>query len=423
MADAPVRPGARLAIVISHPIQYFSPWFRHIAATSGIDLKVFYLWDSGVALRYDRQFGQAIRWDIPLLEGYEYVFVPNRSHDPGTHHFGGLDNPQLVSALIDWKPDAILLFGYLFHSHFRVMFSRRLTGVPLLLRGDSHDLFRPPGWRSNLARRARSLLFKRFASFLAVGKANAEYFRHCGVPREHIHFVPHCVDNQRFQDAAPQAALDAAAWRAELGIAANAYVILFAGKFEPKKRPLDLLAAFGIAQEELRRIGGPAPALLFVGAGALERELRAASAKRIGKTFFFVPFQNQSRMPTVYAMGDLLVLPSFGVGETWGLAVNEAMNLAKPVIVSTHVGCASDLVLHGQTGWVFKAGDIDALAATIVQALLLGREHRAQMGLAAREQVGRYSYTAATAGLSTALSAVMPKTAEHVADLNENSHA
>jgi glycosyltransferase involved in cell wall biosynthesis len=287
-------------------------------------------------------------------------------------------------------------------------------GVPLLLRGDSHDLFRPPGFKSNLARWARSLLFRRFAAFLAVGRANAEYFRHCGVPEARIHFVPHCVDNQRFQDAAPQAALDAAAWRAELGIAANACVVLFAGKFEPKKRSVDLLTAFGIAQEEMRKKGEPAPVLLFVGSGPLERELRAASGDRIGQTVFFAPFQNQTRMPTVYAMGDLFVLPSYGVGETWGLAINEAMNLAMPVIVSTHVGCGPDLVQQGDTGWVFKAGDIDALAATIVQALLLDSRHRAQMGLAARERVGDYSYSAATTGLLATLSTLAPRAPDSV---------
>ncbi len=408
MADVRAVSGVRLAIIISHPIQYISPWFRHIAAAGGVDLKVFYLWDSGVALRYDRKFGQAIRWDIPLLNGYEYVFVPNQSRDPGTHHFGGLDNPQLVSALTDWRPDGILLFGYLFRSHFRVMFSQRLTGVPLMLRGDSHDLFRPPGLKSILARQARSFLFERFAGFLAVGKANAEYYRRSGVPEERIHFVPHCVDNQRFREAAPQATLDAAAWRAELGIAANACVVLFAGKFEPKKRPLDLLAAFGLAHDEMRKKGEPTPVLLLVGSGALERELRAASGDRTGQTVFFAPFQNQSRMPTVYAMGDLFVLPSYGVGETWGLAINEAMNLAKPVIVSTHVGCGPDLVRQGETGWVFKAGDIDALAAIIVEALLLDRDRLAQMGAAARERVGNCSYSAATAGLLATLSTLVP---------------
>lgn len=405
MANARRR---RLAIVVSHPIQYFSPWFRHIAGSGAVDLKVFYLWDFGVAQRFDRQFGQVVLWDIPLLDGYEHVFVPNQSRDPGTHRFGGLDNPGLESALAGWRPDAVLLFGYLFKSHLRLLFSWRLRKLPLLMRGDSHELFRPRGVRPVLARLARSLLFRRFAAFLAVGKANAGYFRHSGVPEARIHFVPHCVDNARFREAAPQAALDAAAWRAELGIAADACVVLYAGKFEPKKRPLDLLAAFDLALGEMRRTGGPAAVLLFVGAGALESALRTASGERTGRTVFFAPFQNQTRMPAVYATGDLLVLPSYGSGETWGLAVNEAMNLARPVIVSSHVGCGPDLVRDGETGWVFEAGNIAALAAIIARALRLDRARLAQMGAAAREHVADYSYEAATAGLLSILSRLAP---------------
>lgn len=395
----------RLAVVLSHPTQYYSPWFRHISADGGIDLVVYHLWDFGVESRYDRQFGHAFQWDIPLLEGYRSVFVANRSRDPGTHRFAGLDNPELVGLLAAAAPDAILLFGYAYLSHLRVILSPRLARIPLLLRGDSHDLARPPGWKTTAARLLRRVLFRRFSGFLAVGRANGEYFRNCGATPARIHFVPHCVDNQRFREAAGDAAREAAEWRIALGIPATAVVILFAGKFEPKKRPLDLLAAFMTV--EARRLPGAHPAvLLFVGGGVLEGDLRRMAGDRVGHSVFFAPFQNQTRMPTVYASGDLLVLPSFGDGETWGLAVNEAMNLALPCIVSTHVGCGPDLVRHGETGWLFEAGDVDALAAVLTLALDAGHEGRTRMGALARCHVEAYSYRAATLALREALQAV-----------------
>lgn len=394
----------RLAIVVSHPIQYYSPWFRHLAAHPSLDLKVFYLWDFGVQPRFDPNFKQTFQWDIPLLEGYEHEFVPNRSADHGTHHFRGLDNPGLVPTLHAWRPDAILLFGYTYLSHLRVILSRRLRAIPLLLRGDSHDLARPPGWKQQWKQRVRSLLFKRFAGFLAVGKANADYFRHCGVPEDRIHFVPHCVDNDRFRAAAPQALEEAKAWRTELGIPRDALVVLFVGKFESKKRPMDLLRAFDIASNILTGAGKPEPVLLFVGSGELEGKLQAMAGDRIGKTVFFSPFQNQSEMPKVYAAGDLLALPS--CSETWGLAVNEAMNLGRPVIVSDRVGCGPDLVIPEATGWVFKTGDVADLAASLVKALGLGREGLSHRGRSALQRVDAYSYKAASLGLLDTLSKV-----------------
>ena len=74
----------KLAVITSHPIQYHAPWFRHLARERQIDLKVFYLWDFGVTERIDDGFKQAVRWDVPLLTGYQHEFVENTSSRPGT---------------------------------------------------------------------------------------------------------------------------------------------------------------------------------------------------------------------------------------------------------------------------------------------------------------------------------------------------
>jgi glycosyltransferase involved in cell wall biosynthesis len=396
LSESLPRQRLRLAVVVSHAIQYFSPWFAHIASAGEIDLRVFYLWDFGVASRYDREFGHALQWDIPLLDGYQYVYIPNRSDDPGTHHFWGLDNPELIDRLSAWSPDAILLFGYTYLSQIRVMFSRRLRHVPLLLRGDSHDISRTAGVKTVISRLFRRLLFRRFAAFLAVGKANADYYRNSSAPESNIYFVPHCVDTPRFDAADSDLATQ---WKRELGIPAEATVILYAGKFEPNKRPLDLLRAY-------LSMARPRSALLMVGAGSLENDLRAAAGDRIGRDVFFAPFQNQSRMPLVYAAADIFVLPSGS--ETWGLAVNEAMSVGRPVILSSHVGCGPDLILQGETGWIFEAGNVHALAQTISDALA-DRDRLRDMGRAARQHIHGYSYEAATAGLMDALRAVTSK--------------
>jgi glycosyltransferase involved in cell wall biosynthesis len=387
----------RVAVVVSHAIQYTSPWFAHLAASGEIDLRVFYLWDFGVTPRYDRQFDQTFQWDIPLLDGYDYEYVPNRSKDPGTHHIRGLDNPDLVERLMSWSPDAIILFGYAFLSHIRVMLSRRLRGVPMLLRGDSHDLSRPSGLRSSATRIIRRLLFKRFAAFLAVGAANTRYYRNSGVPESKIHFVPHCVDNNRFRQYDSTAVIR---WKRDLGIPDGAAVIMYAGKFEPDKRIADLIAAFF---EVTRPDTKPDPVLVLVGAGSLEVELRKMASNRAGRDIFFAPFQNQSRMPLVYAAADLFVLPSGN--ETWGLAVNEAMNLGRPVVVSSNVGCGPDLVIPDVTGWVFEAGNVKALAETMRRALA-DRKRLCDMGTAAREHINDYSYEVATARLTKTLRAL-----------------
>lgn len=398
----------RLAIVVSHPIQYYAPWFRHLAKQPWLDLQVFHLWDFGVAPRQDPGFGHAVVWDVDLLGGYDHVFVPNLSADPGTHHFRGLDNPTLPEVLEAWRPDAILLFGYAYLSMLRVLGSRRLRAIPKLLRGDSHDLARPPGWRTRAGRLGRRLLFRRFAGFLAVGKANTEHYLSSGVPGQRIHFAPHAVDLERFDGADPALHEEAEGWRRSLGIPADAPVALFAGKFEDIKRPMDLLEAFLGLHEGAVEAPSGSPVLLFVGSGAWESKLRKAAGARVGRSVLFAPFQNQSLMPRTYAAADLLVLPS--ARETWGLVVNEAMAMGRPALVSDAVGCAPDLVEPGVTGWTFPAGDRGALASALAVAFALGRKGLGAMAPACQARAGAYSFEAATEGLRRSLESCAPGT-------------
>lgn len=391
-----MSPGAgsrriRLAIVATHPVQYAAPWFAFLARRPELELRVFYLSDAGVQPHRDPGFGVTLQWDVPLLDGYASEFVPNRSWRPGVTRFTGLWNPSLAARVRDWAPDAVLLTAYNYATF--VDFLCRWRGAPLLFRGDSHRLMPRRGPREVLRKLLIARVFRRFDAVLCVGEANHGYFREHGVDEAKIHRAPHAVDNVRFMLARPQAEAEARTWRESLGIPASHAVVLFAGKFEEKKRPLDLLSAFLEA-----RLADAT--LLFVGAGPQEAALRAAAQGH--GSIRFAGFQNQRAMPRTYAAGDVFVLPSFGPSETWGLAVNEAMCLGRPAIVSTHVGCARDLVVPGVTGLVFEAGSIPALSRALREAL----QDRARLrtwGDHAARHIGGYDYARATAGLLQAL--------------------
>ena len=384
-------PRASLAIVATHPVQYYAPWFAYLAANLDIDLRVFYLWDFGVVARKDPRFEVAVAWDVPLLEGYAHEFVPNRSPRPSTEGFFGYWNPDLLHRIREFKPRAVLLTTYNSASIARLLLGWRGRSEPLLFRGDSHRLVERSGLVAMAKRRIVARVFRRFAAALYVGTANREYFRQHGVPGEKLFRSPHAVDNERYAAARGAAETEAKAWRASLGIPPDCRAVLFAGKFEAQKRPLDLLRAFQLARLERA-------ALLFVGAGPLESEMRALAAG--DPRIYFVPFQNQSSMPRAYASADLLVLPS--ESETWGMVVNEAMCLGRAVIVSNRVGCAYDLVVPGETGLVFPAGDVehlrDALKTALADDARLGR-----WGQNACLKVREFGYRQASEGLAAAL--------------------
>jgi len=101
--------------------------------------------------------------------------------------------------------------------------------------------------------------------------------------------------------------------------------------------------------------------LLFVGDGALRSELENYIKEHNLKNVHFTGFKNQTELPKYYAMADIFVLPS-GVGETWGLVVNEAMCFSLPVIISDIVGCGKDLVKNEKNGYIFPVGDVKKIA-------------------------------------------------------------
>lgn len=390
----------RLAVISSHPIQYYAPWFRYIASQSKINLKVFYLWDFGITEQVDSGFEQTIKWDIPLLEGYAHEFVPNISHKPGTAHFWGLQNPTLLQRVKAFSPTAVLMMNYNYASLYSFIWRWPKQSVPLLFRGDSHRLFPAGGVKEFLRRQWISAIYSQFSGLLYVGKANARYFSYHGALPSKLFFSPHSVDNQRFFSQANSAQLQAKTWKADLGIPHNHRVVLFAGKFSEKKRPVDLLNAFIHAQ--LSKVS-----LLLVGAGPLAAELRAIAASH--KNIYFTPFQNQSFMPRTYAAGDVFVLPSYGSGETWGLAINEAMCLGKPIIASDHVGCVEDLVRSDRNGIVFPAGDVAALTSALQKAFS-DPERLKAWGNDSQEIIQQYCYAQMTAGLQQALATLVSPT-------------
>jgi glycosyltransferase involved in cell wall biosynthesis len=368
-----------------------------------LQFKVFYLWDFGVSNRRDPQFGTSFEWDVDLMSGYESEVVPNLAKRPGAEHFFGFKNPGLIGRLGEWRPDALLLFGYKWASHLRVIRWARAHGVPLLFRGDSHLLGRSrPRLHVRLALR---ILFSRFASFLYVGAANREYFEAFGVPEKKLYFAPHSVNAELFNEKDPGHRAASEKLRAHLEVAPGARIVLFAGKFLAAKQPAELLAAFLSTDAE-------DAFLVFVGDGPEKARLQAMvadpAAPRGKGRVRFLPFANQSEMPSRYMLADLFVLPSRGVYETWGLAVNEAMQMGVPCLVSDRVGCQRDLVTPGETGWVFASSDAGALGRALSQALteLRSPRRRDEIRRSVELRIAGYSYSRTTEGLLAALAAL-----------------
>ena len=348
---------SRLAIITTHPIQYYAPVFKLINERSKIDLKIFYTWgEDSIKPKYDPGFGKTIEWDIPLLEGYEYEFLKNTSSNPGSSHFKGIITPDAIQRIEAFKPDAVLIYGWSNNSHLKIL--RHFKGrIPVWFRGDSNLIVQQKGWKALLRGIFLRWVYSHVDKALYVGSANKEYFIKYGMKENQLRFVPHAIDNSRFSESRTA---EVKTFRRDLNIPDNDILILFAGKLEPKKNPELLLQAY----MDLKKEGVH---LLFVGNGVLEESLKSEAKSKKTPYIHFLPFQNQKKMPVIYQSCDLFCLPSQGPGETWGLAVNEAMAAGKAIIVSNKVGCARDLVKDGENGFIFESGNMEHLLSCLKQ--------------------------------------------------------
>lgn len=382
----------KLAIVTTHPIQYNAPVFRLLTERKKLDIKVFYTWGESVLKdKFDPGFGKIVNWDIPLLDGYDFAMVNNVSKDPGTHHFKGIINPQICDDIKKWNPDCLLVIGWKYEGHFRCLryFKRKL---PVYFWGDSVLIDLEGNALKRLVKKIfLSWIYSYVDSAFYVGAESKRYFMEYGFKKGNLFFAPHAVDNERF-------AGNDRSLRRELGISDDCLVFLFAGKWEPKKDPLLLLEAF-------IELDKPQSFLLLVGNGEYESQIR----RRVGglpetlrERIRLLEFQNQSAMPRVYQACDVFVLPSKGPGETWGLAVNEAMASGRAVIVSDRCGCYPDLVDNGKNGFVFQHGNKESL----LQAMRYFCTHpstSADMGLESRRLISHWSFSATCMGIENAI--------------------
>lgn len=396
----------RLAYFVTHPIQYQAPLLKRVAAEPDIDLKVFFCSDHSVRGYVDKGFGVPVQWDTPLLDGYQYEFLPVLldAIDGKFLSSAGPLNKGIGKKLREGNFDAIWVHGYNYLTNLQAIRVASSMKIPVLLRAEStlHD--RP---RSTLKLKVKGLFFHwlkpRVAAVLSIGDENTAYWKHNFGDDFRIFPFCYAVDNNYFQRACAAASQTREEFRASLGLSPDRPIILFSAKLVPRKRCVDLLEAY----LKLLKSGRlkPFPYLLIVGDGELRSMLEDRARVASPTDVRFLGFRNQSELPRFYDLCDVFVLAS--VDEPWGLAINEVMNAGRPVILSDQVGCQKNLVHPGVNGCVVRAGDIDGLALSL-QSILSDKQGGQAMGMESLRIIAGYSFEQNVSGLRQALCALVP---------------
>lgn len=393
----------KLAYFVSHPIQYQAPLLRRISLEPDIDLKVFYFSDFSVKGYSDKGFGGInVKWDIPLLEGYAYEFLPGfRKNRPSG--FASPLSAGICRRLRREKFDAVWVHGYHTLNSMQAIAAARLLKIPVLVRSDStlDDRVRSP-MKLALKQLFFAILRPNVRAVLTVGKKNAEYWKKYMGDNIPTFLMPFGVDNTYFTSRAEEAAPLREHLRQALDLQPGLPVFLFASKLQKRKRCIDLVDAF----LRLRRGSIEPSAYLLIAGDGDERESIELRIRESGvANIRMLGFKNQSELPALFNLCDVFVLPS--IYEPWGLIVNEVMSAARAIVVSDQVGCAPDLLRNGVNGFVFPAQNVDALSS-VLQRFLDDPDLASDMGKKAAETIAGYSFEQDVAGLRRALAFAVP---------------
>ena len=367
----------RIGFLLGQPTQFEAPFFRHAHATGKAALTVLYVMADASSSVHDPELGRKVDWGIDLFAGYDHKTLP------ASGRLRWLWN-ELRPERYDW----LVINGYTTLPYLAAAAIARLRGIRTALRIDS-VLFNAAGWRRQARKRiVMAVLSTCFDRFFATGTLAREYLVYFGIAPARISLFPYVVDVERFFDEAEKLKPGRATLRGQYGVPASARVILAVAKLNAREAPWDLLGALeGLDRPDLWTV--------LVGDGEQLAALRAEVEARALKRVVFAGYVPYKELVRCYAMADLFVHPA--ADEPWGVSVQEAIACGLPVVASSRVGAARDLVLQGRNGFVYAWGDAAELRSKLTATIdTLDPE---TVRRANREVLARWNYASTWNGI------------------------
>jgi glycosyltransferase involved in cell wall biosynthesis len=212
---------------------------------------------------------------------------------------------------------------------------------------------------------------------IALTQVEAEQYKHRGVPKEKIVIIPNGIDLSEYAELPPKGS-----FKKKFNIPEDRKIILYLGRIHKIKGIDFLVKTYAHLVNEMNFkdtvlvIAGPDDGFL----DEVKFLIQSLGISRL--VMFTGPLYGKEKLGA-YVDSDVIVLPSRY--ETFPNVVLEAYACSKPVVTS-NVEAIPDIVLHGETGLLFQAGDVEEFASAIAY-MLTHPEEAEKMGCNARRLV------------------------------------
>jgi 1,2-diacylglycerol 3-alpha-glucosyltransferase len=317
--------------------------------------------------------GLKFREDLPSDLGIE-TLLPNTGWREAGQVRLSLKLWRLLGSL---RPEALLIPGYYtLPAIAAALWCKVHRRTAIMMTESTEDDHPRTAWKES----AKSMLVRwLFDWAVCGGSAHRRYLSRLGFPADRIAGFYDVVDNDFFRRAA--ATLRRQPRPSRLPVK----YFLYVGRLAPEKNLDTLLSSWS----DYRASGGTW-SLVLVGDGPLARELRQlAAGSDFADDVIFAGLRNSAELREYYAFASCFVLPS--MREPWGLVVNEAMASGLPVVVSDRCGCAEDLVMPDQNGFIFNPSNRPQLTSLLLNLERMDPAHLQAMGASSNDLIRSYS--------------------------------
>ena len=344
----------KIGFLVGHPTQFEGPFFQYAARDPNHDVRVIYSEPDCLQELFDPELGTKVSWGIDLLGGYSYELMPKQAR-----------MRWLLKDISAQKYDLLIINGYSRSEYLLAAVLAKLKGTPAALRMDSVAFGNTSAAR-RVAKKLGFVALKRlFRHFFAIGSLTVEYLEHYGVGRDRISVFSYVVDADYFREKSCLSSEAKKSIRERYGIDAGSRIILSVTKFNQRESPWDLMKAYCSMPDNNSY-------LLLIGDGEQRAALEEYARGQRNRHIVFAGYVPYQELPSLYGIADVFV---HAVGnEPWGVSVNEALACGLPVVASSTVGAAYDLISNRANGAIYEAGNPNDLRDKLSQILSLRRE-------------------------------------------------
>ena len=189
----------RVLMIASHPVQYASSFFRLFAKDPRLEIQVAFCSMQGAEPHIDPDFGVEVKWDVPLLDGYSWIDMSNRSLFRRLGSFFRLANPQVWRLIRSRKFDAVVLYtGYVCATFWIAILAAKVSRAALLFGTDAHDLSPrdQKKWKLWIKKLLWPRLFQLADVAIVSSSASVDLMIALGIPENRVVLTPYSVNNE-----------------------------------------------------------------------------------------------------------------------------------------------------------------------------------------------------------------------------------